>query len=533
MSWVPRLRSEAGARIAALLLASLASAQSTQQAATSQPDRDERPRLVVVGFQPAQGADSRDDWIPVAVEETLARRLRRVPGLIAPPAARAYHARQELTDGKPPDWPHVLSMMGATHHLTGYCHGPQSQTTIELVLTRADDLAAAPLARVELPPARLFDALDAATRWTLTQMRIDGAHAELIFAPPARTPSALEYFAKAVSAVRRGDGRDAEHYAGQAAHYDKQCRPALLLITQLQGRSGTAAPTELMQRLQLVIEQAQRDHDPLDLVEAELALAELTQRAGSGQAAMTRLEHALAVAYEQREIYGELASINAIADWYLRQTLPVDGLTEEQLRAYARSQLQMSAEWQAIGLDMLRGLEDVVGAMPAANKLALTFERLDRQAEALALHEFTLTAAERVGSRRNETTARLYIGQWHVRNGRPAEAVTILSRCLAVAPDEAKSAVQLALGEAFEAAGRPEDALAALQAAYEQIRNRGQLASELTCLRRIAQLQWQLGQYEIAVRSLEEAITVAHALGGPAERELHELRAKWNSERSP
>ena len=92
--------------------------------ATTQPAVDGRPRLAVVGFESDANGDPRDAWIPVALEELLARRLQRVPTLLALPTVRLYQARAELADpNTTPPWRDVVRGLGAQYLVSGFCRG--------------------------------------------------------------------------------------------------------------------------------------------------------------------------------------------------------------------------------------------------------------------------------------------------------------------------------------------------------------------------------------------------------------------------
>jgi histidinol-phosphate/aromatic aminotransferase/cobyric acid decarboxylase-like protein len=111
-----------------------------------------------------------------------------------------------------------------------------------------------------------------------------------------------------------------------------------------------------------------------------------------------------------------------------------------------RQNLRRAAEWQEVGLELLGRLGDSVAEAPAANKLALTYERLGDAQRALALHQRTLAAAQRCGSRRNQATAWLYIGQCQQREQRWQEAEEAVSRCLELSAESMKPLARAALG---------------------------------------------------------------------------------------
>jgi len=128
--------------------------------------------LVVVGFRADEKLDARDAWIPTAVEETLAWRLRRVPGLIVVPTVRTHQARQELVEkeGDPlAEWSRVVRLLGAKLWLQGTCAGTPDALILNLELNPVGRADAEPTA-AQLGPRRLFEVVDEATRWALSRL---------------------------------------------------------------------------------------------------------------------------------------------------------------------------------------------------------------------------------------------------------------------------------------------------------------------------------------------------------------------------
>jgi len=510
----------------------LASAPST--APVTAPS-DARPRLALAGFEMDSAADPRDVWIATAIEETLAWRLRRVPALIVVPTVRAHQARRELQEdgGAPPAWPRVVAALGAQRMVTGRCQGPADAVVLRLALL---ELVPAPhtQAEIALPAQRLFSVLDAATRWILEHVGVIALAPEderLVFSPPARSPSALEYYARAVAAARADQFQDAGYCALQSLEYDNRYRPALAMLGQLELQRGGAGLAAAGARLRLLADLAQMQRDPLDWAVAELGQATLLQLSGGCEAAYTRCETSLGISYERREPYGQLAAINALCDLYLTWRFPTGGEpSEEQRKRFDRQSLRRAAEWQEVGLELLAQLGDVVAEAPAANKLALTYERLGEKDRALALHQRTRTAAERCGSKRNQATAWLYLGQWYQREQRWSEALDAMQRSLALASEAMQPVARLALAGVLQGQGNPAEALAQLQLAYTKLRAGDDLVSQLICARQIAELRMQLGQREPALAALQEAIDLAHVLERPEEAALREKLAEWQKQ---
>jgi tetratricopeptide (TPR) repeat protein len=488
--------------------------------------------LAVVDFEAAPGGDPRDAWVPVALEELLARRLRYVPGLLVVPTVRLYQGRNELQEpgAAPPPWVEVLRGLGAGYWLSGRCQGAGDAVSVELVLQPVGESVPTEQ-RVTIPAARLFETLDQATRWVLERLRItalEEAVTEQVFRLPSRSPSAVEYYARAFSAMRADKPRDALRYASQSLDSDKRFRPALALLAQLELQLGPSGRGSAGRRLRALADLARLENDALDRARAEIGQSLLLQVEGAFEAACTRAETALALAYEQRDVYGQLAAITAISDAYLLRPVPsTPELPPEARETLARQSLRHAADWQSELVEMLDRLGDLLGGLPAASKLALIYEQLEEPEQALKTHQRALAMANRLGSRRHQATAWLYLGQWYHDQQRWSEALDAVSRCLALADEQSKPPVRMALAAVYQAMNLHEEALAQYELAYEQVRKAEDLMSQFTCLREIASARMKLGRRELAIGTLQQAIDLAHVLELREEKRLREELETW------
>lgn len=493
---------------------------------------DPRPKLAVVGFESEPQGDPRDAWLPVAFEELLTRRLRRVPALIVIPTIRVHQGRQELQerDAPPAPWPKVARGLCASFLLSGRCSGSASEVTLELTLWRTSEPAVAQH-HVTIPAGRLFDVLSQATQWVLARFdlaELEESVSKRVFAPPSPSPAAVEYHARALSAAREQDLSDALRHAGNAVRSDKRFRPALLLLAQLEMQLGPSGRNSAAARLRAVSDLARLDADPLDRAQAELYLSQVSQADGAFEAAYTRAETALTLAFQQRDVFAQMAVIDWISDLYLtRRPPPGAKLSDEMRQRFQRENLKRAAEWQGVLLEMLDALGDMLARLPATNKLALIYERLGEADQALEMHQRMLAAAKASGSRPHQATAWLFLGQWYRNRERWQEALDALSRCLVLADDSAKPAVRIALGGVYQAMALPEEALAQFELAYEQVRRTNDLASQFTCLRELARVRRQLGRHDAAIAALQDAVDIAHVLELAEEEPLRAELQAW------
>jgi tetratricopeptide (TPR) repeat protein len=492
---------------------------------------DSRARLAVGGFRCAAGVDERDAWMSAAVEETLSWRLRRVGSLITIPIDRIIAAQMELGQERPepPDVVPVAELLGAQHLLTGESAGTPDALALRLRLVDPAEASAAPLTG-ELSPMRLMDAIDAATTWIL-ERGVDPPDEPTrlrVFERPSRSPTALEYFVKSLAAFRGARPADAYRYAQEAVSYDDRYRPALFLLTRYELRAGPSAIPSVQRRLGVLAELARQSGDALDLAEVELLRGMLMHSQGEFGPALLRMQNALAIAYENRDLYGQLNATNGICDLYLTRELREEiGVPAEQRHRFNYQTLNQGAEWHEVVLDLLHTLNDRVTEGPVATKLALIHDKLGNADEARALYQRSLALAEQCGSIRNQVSSLMFLGQWHRRQGQLVEALAATSRSLALAPEPLRPPVRVALAELHEAMGQPSDALGQYELAYEQLKRGEDLNSQFVCLRRMAELRMQLGQRGAAIASLREALDIAHVLKLPEKAELETRLQNW------
>ncbi len=495
-----------------------------------EPSADPRPHLAVAGFVADESVPPREQWLPVAVEEMLAWRLRRIPGLLVVPTLHVVQARRELTEdpAAPPPWGRAVAAVGADWMITGTCSGHTDGLACRLSVLNATDGTVR--AETTLAAERLFTTLDRATDWLAAQFPaapLAPEMRELVYMLP-RSPSALEYYARALQAARAEQFKDAYYYTTQGLTYDEQFRPGLGMLIQLEIQVGAAGRAAAGKHLRALAELARLHNDLTDQAAAELGLGTLLHASGAFEVAYERYETALGLAYSEGAPYGELAALSSLGDLYLSRRVPAHlNLPEAQVQRLAQQDLDWAAAWQEIALGILERLGDSVAQAPAASKLALTYEHMGDTEAALRAYQRSLAAAERIGSARHQAAAWLYIGQSHQRAGRLPEALDATARSLELAPREALPAVRLALAGMYQAAGQSAVALEQLDSAYAQLRQGDDLAQQLTCIKEIAALRRQLGQHDAARVALQEALDIAHALKSGEEQALQEQLAEW------
>lgn len=506
-------------------------ARADDQAAAATPSRSP---LLIVGFESAPQTEPRDAWIPVAFEEFLTWRLRRVPSLDVTPTVRAYQAWRDLADSPDsrPDWPRVGRALGTGRWVRGVCSGTEDALTVDLTIAATTEVDSSDRT-VKLGPDRLPQVLNEATRWLLEQTgagELNEATRTLVLSPPSESAGAIEYYARAVAAVRAERTRDAVRFAEQAVSYDTNMRPAQLLLAQLELHISDRGRVNAATRLRQLRELARRAGDRLDLAQIELTEGLVLAGKQAFESAAMRFETALNWSRECDEVYTQLAAMTNLCDSHLSRQPPRDEeMSEQARRDFLLEHLRHAAQWQERVLATLGELGDVVSQAPAANKLALIYERLGEPERALQMHELTLRAAQACGSRRTQATGWMFLGQFYRMQGRASDALDATRRCLELADDDARAGVLIAMADIFREMGESTQALEQYEQANRFLGRSEDLLQQMLCLRRIAVLRRELGDRTAALAALQEAYDIAHALRLP-ERDLIEKQlAEWKA----
>lgn len=481
-------------------------------------------RICVAGFTADAAMDERDAWLPVAVEETLAWRLRRVPGVTVVPTIRAFQAHLGADSSADPDqtWQRIASRIGGEWLLTGIAHGTPPELRLSLVLRRVD--GDDPGATTEIGPLSLEESLDKATRWVLAQwsiQQLDRAVEARIIRPLSRSRTALQYYAKAVSEGRAGDARGALYHLTQAVEYDRDCAPAQLMLAQAEvGLSQVARVDASLPRLRRVAAEAAQRGDDVSRADAENAIGVVLMSKQAYRAAQTQFENALARFEAAGDVYGRLAAMSNLADYHL--SLPVGLLLEippPEQRAYEHEQLGLAIAWQRLITRDLKALGDRDALIPAMTKLALLYERLGASDRSRQIHEASLRLAEKLGDAQAQANVHQFLARWRRRNDDLAAARVHAARCAELANDQSRPGALLALGAIEVEAGDKSSAIQHYRAACRLLEDTNELNEQMRCLETIAQLHLDLGQRDAAIKAYGEARDFAYALQLDEERE--------------
>lgn len=489
---------------------------------------DPRPRVAVAGIAMGEGSDARDGWMATAVEEVLSWRLRRSGELIVIPTARIHQTLRDVSagGGKGMELSELTRLLGATQRVSGTCRPAASSIALELRVTGA---GGEEIARSSVEGRSIFEVIDAGTKWLVSHYRLeslpDGAR-KLMEAPPSASPSALEYYAKAVMAARAENLKDVSYYVTEALTYDRHFREAVLMHARLAMHGGPASYLEATAKFRLLNEIARHFNDALDRSNAELGHGTLAMYSKRDETAMSRFESALSIAAEANDPYAQLAAIGHLCDTLTAIQPPRDA-SEAARAAAIRSNLSLAAEWQGQVLMMLEELGDVLAEGPAASKLALILERLERWDEALAMHRRSLAASERTGLIAGQASAWMLMAQHYSKRRMWTEALDAATRCMGLTPATGQAPIRVMLAGIYQSMKMPTEALAQYDVVLSEVRKGENLADQLACVREVAALQMELGKRKEAIASMQEAVDLAHALRSPEREALAAKLAEW------
>ncbi len=491
-----------------------------------------RAAVAVLGFRSVPGTDARDTWIPVGVMETLGWRLERVPNLVATPTVRLLQAREELSTGKgdkpqPPDWRKIATVVGARRILTGTCDGYASKLTLELELINVEDGQS--IAKTKIGPAPLFDVLDQATRWTLEQLGVTGLSSEverLILSPPARSPSAIEYYAKAVQAAAARQGSAMLFNLGESIGFDAGFRPALLMQAQVDARRGPNGRAAAITKLRAAQRIVQIEQDHRDDLEIELMLGRLVLSSGSLDAALERARSALNSSIARNDPYGVTSALSLMVDVTLT---PTDEASANDATA-ERERAARALEYQNLLVELTERMGDEIALSAAVYKQALLLDQLGEADKAIAGHQRTIEIAQRAGANRIEATGWLLLGEKYQRSGRLDDSLKALNRCLELAGDKAEPKLRMTIGEVLSQQQSYDAALREFEAAYSALSVSENIDAQLTCLTRIAQTLKAKGDRQGALDRMQEAVDLAAAMRSPKATELEKALQAWRRE---
>lgn len=489
----------------------------------------DRPRVAIIGFESAPQTDERDQWVATAAECALERSLNRGGAVVVIPTDRLYQARLEVTESidPPPPWRNIAVMCGAQRVVSSVVAVTPQSYGLTLSVASVDGENQAIEKRVEA--RTFFEMLEGANTELAAIFKSHGGSTTnpTAASSPARTPSALEYHARALLAYRAGNISDAAYYARQAIEYDALFRPAGLLLADIELRGAPDARSTGRMRLNRIADLARAADDPIDQIDAGLRQALICRTTGALDAASIRIESSLGIAYDVADPIRQQIAFGYFADLHIANS-QIPGAAEND--KLAEGELRRAAEWQTLAVNATRCLNDKIGRIPLLHRLAMLYDRLGDYDEAVRLLEECAAIGRDLKLPHSEATTLLLISQVQQHQKHWVDAERVARQALPLVSKDDSAAVHIAIAVSCRELARKDEALREFESALESLQRTDDLSDQLLCLREIAVLRNELGAKAGAVKALHDAIDLAHAMNSPIEAKLKAMLIEWGVE---
>jgi len=472
------------------------------------------PRFFVPDFRPV-GQGDEPSWVTLAVSESLRDRLRRSGATTAVSGMRTAGVLQRLAKGDkatPDEMNRIARLLGAGWTITGSLQvGQPGGYELKLRIRHATQ-ADRDHTR-SIVGSSVGAILDGATEAVLDQtgVRLTGPQRKRVQATPGQTGSTLEYYAKAVRAVRAGKPSDVLYYLAQSRQYDAAFRPTMRLLGQVNIAAGNRR--EVLLIFGQLLRCARRDDDSVDVTFAMTQIAIAHQRQGDLKTAERYYQTAMAEARRTglRDVQAVL--FGAIA------TLRID-------QGDSTSALEMLGQ----RLELLQEQGDRLAIGPACMTVGLVHAAKKEPDQALAYLTRSAQLAEEVGMSADKAAAFFQIGELHKASGRLDEALQAYRASLAASEENEAGSAYRQIAEIHEQQGRHDEALEALRKAETILAKRKTYAQQADCLARIANVYLKGNDATKALAAMTEAVEILRDLGHPDlakyEKELARMRTK-------
>ena len=472
------------------------------------------PRFFVPDFRPV-GQTDEPSWVALAVSESLRARLRRSTATTAVSGMRTAGVLQRLAEGdkSTPDEMHrIARLLGADWTVTGTVEASQpGRYELKLRVRHAAQADRDHARSIAAPSVGAI--LDGATDavFDLTGVRLSEAQRKRVRATPGQTGSALEYYAKAIRAVRAGKPSDVLYYLAQSRQYDASFRPTMRLLGQVNIAAGNRR--EVLLIFEQLLRRARRDDDPVDVAFAMTQIAIAHQRVGDLKTAERYYQAAMA---EARKV--GLRDVQAVL-FGAMATLRID-------QGDSTSALELLAE----RLKLLQAQGDRLAIGPACMTVGLVHAAKKDPDQALVYLTLSAKLADEVGMSADKGAALYQIGELQKANGKLEEALEAYRASLAASEEREAGSAYRQIAEIHEQQGRHDEALDALRKAETILAKRKAYAQQADCLARIAGVYLKRNDTTKALSAMTEAVEILRDLGHPElakyEKELANMRAK-------
>ncbi|MBN1341956.1 MAG: tetratricopeptide repeat protein [Phycisphaerae bacterium] len=475
------------------------------------------PRFFVPDFWSGDGKEE-TQWVALAVSEGLRDRLRRSGATRAISGMRTAGVMERFAKQDKPDPRQALTrgtQLGADWVAMGTIRiDDKGQFAAEIRICPTAQAAKEARKSIHAPSMRVL--LDQTTDAVLdlTGVKLTEAQRKVYLTAPGESDSALEYYAKAVRAVRARKPQDALYYVAQSRRYDSNFRPTLKLLGQINIAAGNFA--EVLMIFERLLRQAKRDGDTVDTVFAMTQIAISHQR--------------------QREL--------AIAEKYYNAAMEearqagLDDLETILLGAIATLRVDEQKPDEALRLlgDRLRRLEaqgDRLAMGPACLTIALIYAAKKDNEQAIQFLDAAVKLADEVDVPSDKAAALYQKGQLYVEAGRLDDALKAYRESIDCSEEGETGSAYREIAGVYEKKGQLDEAMKMLRKAEAILSRREAYAQQANCLTRISRIYAKQKQDKSAVKAMTEAVEILRDLGHPElakyEKELDDLRGKSGS----
>ncbi len=475
------------------------------------------PRFLVVDFTPADKSDE-SSWVCLAVSEMLRERLRRAGKTTAVSGMRTTAVLARMTEQNPPPQDRVskiAGMLGCDWVVSGRARlDDQGRYEIGLTLTSVGDRQQ-PKKQV-VAAGSLGPLVDRATQAVVALAGVGLAPDDLkrVDEMTEGSDSALEYYAKAVRAVRRSKPHDALYYLAQSRRYQDDFRPGTRLLGQVNLAAGNHR--EVLMIFERLLREAKRAEDPVDEAFALTQIAISHQRIGDLDVANKYYEAALDQARKANLEDIEAMLLGAMA------TLRIDQKSKDDA-------LRLLLE----RVKLLEKQGDRLAMGPACLTIALVLDARKQRDYALQYLETAAKLADEVGIPGDKAAALYQMAQLHKESGKLDEALAVYRESIKYSKEAEAGSAYREIAEILEQQGKLDEALRMLRKAEAVLSERKAYVQQADCLAKIARIQAKRNDHKTAMRTMTEAVEILSDLNHRSlaryEQELSELRAKAGS----
>ncbi len=501
-------------RLRDAVLIVLAASILLSPAAAASEESVRRPRFFVPDFSPGDGKDE-SSWVALAVSEGLRARLRRSGVTEAVSGTRTAGVLQRMVGNGTPNPEQIVRtarLLGADWTVMGVASvTDEGEFALKVRARHVKQPERDRTGSVQASSLRALLENTTNAALELTGIELNEAQQKRISATPEGSDTALEYYAKAVRAVRASKPNDALFYVAQSRRHEAGFRPTLRLLGQINVAAGNQR--EVLLVFESLLRRAKLADDPVDVIFALTQIAIAHQRLGRADIAE---EYYRAAQKEARRI--GLRDYQAVLFGAIA-TLRVDQRKSDEAVSLLQERLKL-----------LEQLGDRLALGPACMTLGLVYAAKKDTRQAVAYLSRSVKHAEEVDIPADKASALFQIGELHKEAGELDEALKAYQASIVSSKESEAGSAYRQMAEVYDRQGDLAKALEMLRKAESILSGRRAYAQQADCLARIARIHAKRNDHAEAVDIMAEAVEILSDLGHPEldayKKELAEMQAK-------